>query len=105
MATLYTLPNLKEFTYHDIWEHTLNIRLTIVNVCINSTACMLPQIAGYTLPYDELIEIRERLGEIAPHLTRYDDIEPANFFTLAEKLVKVHNIEWNPSKPDTIGTD
>ena len=49
-----------------------------------------PQIAGYTLPYDELTELRERLNEIAPHLIRYDDIEPANFFALAEKLVKVY---------------
>lgn len=47
------------------------------------------QIAGYALPYDELSELRERLQEIAPHLIRYNDIEPANFFALAEKLVKV----------------
>lgn len=47
------------------------------------------QIAGYALPYDELSELRERLQEIAPHLIRYNDIEPANFFSLAEKLVKV----------------
>ena len=48
------------------------------------------QIVGSTLPYDELSEVRERLSEVAPHLTRYDDMEPANFFALAEKLLKVY---------------
>ena len=47
------------------------------------------QIAGYTLPYDEISEVRERLGEIAPNLLQYDDLQPANFFALAEKLMKV----------------
>ena len=56
----------------------------------------ISQIAGYTLPYDELSEVRERLNEVAPHLIRYDDIEPANFFALAEKLLKVQ-CHWNRS--------
>ena len=50
----------------------------------------IPQIAGYTLPYDEISEVRERLGEIAPNLLQYDDLQPANFFALAEKLMKVN---------------
>ena len=50
----------------------------------------IAQIAGYTLPYDEISEVRERLGEIAPNLLQYDDLQPANFFALAEKLMKVH---------------
>ena len=47
--------------------------------------------AGYTLAYvnDEISEVRERLGEIAPNLLQYDDLQPANFFALAEKLMKV----------------
>ena len=53
------------------------------------TELYLFQIAGYTLPYDELSDIRQRLIEVAPHLLRYDDLEPANFFALAEKLIKV----------------
>ena len=53
------------------------------------TELCLSQIAGYTLPYDELSDIRQRLIEVAPHLLRYDDLEPANFFALAEKLIKV----------------
>lgn len=48
----------------------------------------LSEIAGYTLPYEELSEVRQRLAEVAPHLTRYDHYEPANFFALAEKLMK-----------------
>ena len=44
--------------------------------------------AGYTLPYDEMSEFQERVMEVAPHLLKYDDIEPANFF--GEKLIKVH---------------
>ena len=47
------------------------------------------QIAGYTLPYDEMSEVRERLSEVAPNLVRYDVLEPANFFALAQKLMKV----------------
>ena len=33
--------------------------------------------------------------EVAPHLIRYGDIEPANFFALAEKLIKVFNDTTN----------
>ena len=49
----------------------------------------LSQIAGDTLPYDEISEVHERMGEIAPNLLQYDDLQPANFFALAEKLMKV----------------
>ena len=31
------------------------------------------------------------MAEVAPYLIRYDDIEPANFFALAEKLMKVQS--------------
>ena len=50
---------------------------------------LLSQITGNTLPYDELHHIQARLEELAPHLVRYGDMEPANFFGLAHKLVKV----------------
>lgn len=50
---------------------------------------LFSQITGNTLPYDELHHIQARLEELAPHLVRYGDIEPANFFGLAHKLVKV----------------
>ncbi|CAN3375438.1 hypothetical protein DIURU_002368 [Diutina rugosa] len=51
---------------------------------------------GATLPYDDLIAVRNRLGEIAPHLVRYDVIEPTSvdiaktgFAQLASKEVSV----------------
>ena len=50
---------------------------------------IISQIAGVPLAYEELDEIRARLGAVAPHLVRYGDVEPANFFALAHKLVKV----------------
>jgi len=45
--------------------------------------------AGITLPYDNLNEIRFRLEEVAPHLVRYGNVEPANFFTQALEIAKV----------------
>ena len=35
---------------------------------------------GETLPYDTLQDIRGRLNEVAPNLTRYGLVEEANFF-------------------------
>jgi len=46
----------------------------------------LSEIAGESLPYDSLAEIRGRLAEIAPNLTRYGDVEGANFFAQAAHL-------------------
>ena len=34
---------------------------------------------GTPLPYDSLDEVRTRLAELAPHLVRYDVIEPGSF--------------------------
>jgi len=45
--------------------------------------------AGITLPYDNLNDIRSRLEEVAPHLVRYGDVEPANFFRQALEVAKV----------------
>ena len=38
---------------------------------------------GTPLPYDSLDEVRTRLAEIAPHLVRYDHIEPSGFDRVA----------------------
>ena len=38
---------------------------------------------GTPLPYDSLDEVRTRLSEIAPHLVRYDHIEPSSFDRVA----------------------
>ncbi|XP_012152216.1 NADH dehydrogenase (ubiquinone) 75 kDa subunit [Megachile rotundata] len=48
----------------------------------------LSEICGVCLPYDNLMEIRGRLEEIAPHLVRYGNVEPANYFVQALELSK-----------------
>ncbi len=64
--------------------------------------CVL-QMCYVTPDYDTLAGVRERLEEIAPHLTRYDDMEAANFFKLAEKLAKVCTLQCSsPTPPDNI---
>ncbi|XP_071803111.1 NADH-ubiquinone oxidoreductase 75 kDa subunit, mitochondrial-like [Asterias amurensis] len=49
----------------------------------------LSEVAGQSLPYDELQEIRNRLTQVSPNLTRYGDVEEANFFAQAETMAKV----------------
>lgn len=49
----------------------------------------LSEIVGAKLPYDNLNQIRDRLDEIAPHLTKYGAVEGANYFKQAEQLSKV----------------
>ena len=44
------------------------------------------QVAGRTLPYDSLAGVRGRLQDVAPSLTRYNAIEPANFTALFPKI-------------------
>ncbi|KAK2147622.1 hypothetical protein LSH36_544g05042 [Paralvinella palmiformis] len=48
----------------------------------------LSEILGVTLPYDDLNEVRERLEEVSPNLTRYGDVEEANYFKQSEELAK-----------------
>lgn len=48
----------------------------------------LSEFCGVCLPYDNLMEIRARLEEIAPHLVRYGNVEPANYFVQALELSK-----------------
>ncbi|ENN77918.1 hypothetical protein HUJ04_007851 [Dendroctonus ponderosae] len=48
----------------------------------------LSEIVGAKLPYDNLTDIRNRLDEVAPHLTRYGEAENANFFKQAQDLAK-----------------
>ncbi|CAG5078793.1 Similar to NDUFS1: NADH-ubiquinone oxidoreductase 75 kDa subunit, partial [Cotesia congregata] len=46
----------------------------------------LAEFSGVDLPYDNLSEVRDRIAEIAPHLVRYGEVEPANFFAQALEL-------------------
>lgn len=47
------------------------------------------QLAGLPLGYDRLQEVRERLSEVSPNLTRYGDAEDANYFKQAMELSQV----------------
>ncbi|CAJ0940698.1 unnamed protein product [Ranitomeya imitator] len=46
----------------------------------------LSELAGVTLPYDNLDAVRNRLHEVSPNLVRYDDVEEANYFKQAVEL-------------------
>ncbi|XP_068447095.1 NADH-ubiquinone oxidoreductase 75 kDa subunit, mitochondrial-like [Clinocottus analis] len=46
------------------------------------------ELAGVTLPYDSLEEVRSRLAEVSPNLVRYDDVEEANYFKQANELAQ-----------------
>lgn len=41
------------------------------------------------LPYDTLNEVRDRLTDVCPSITRYEDLEEANFLVQASDLSKV----------------
>ena len=51
--------------------------------------CVCAQLAGVALPYDTVDEVRSRLAEVSPNLTRYDDVEGANYFKQANELASV----------------
>ncbi|XP_070786417.1 NADH-ubiquinone oxidoreductase 75 kDa subunit, mitochondrial-like isoform X2 [Enoplosus armatus] len=52
---------------------------------------VISELAGVTLPYDSLEEVRSRLAEISPNLVRYDDVEGANYFKQANELAMTVN--------------
>ncbi|KAK2710630.1 NADH-ubiquinone oxidoreductase 75 kDa subunit, mitochondrial-like [Artemia franciscana] len=49
----------------------------------------ISEVLGIPLPYDNHQEIRRRLTEISPNLTRYGDVEDANYFSQAVKLAEL----------------
>lgn len=49
----------------------------------------LSEILGHKLPYDTLNEVRARLEEVSPHLTRYGEAEDANYVAQAAELAKL----------------
>jgi len=46
----------------------------------------LSEVMGSKLPYDNLHELRKRMSEISPNLTKYGDVEEANYFSQAAEL-------------------
>ena len=57
------------------------------NDVISTLKCF--QILGVALPYEKLQDVRERLTEVSPNLTRYGDVEEANYFKQAQELATV----------------
>lgn len=51
------------------------------------------QIAGITLPYDNLQEIRQRMADISPTLVRCGQVEEANFFQQSVEIGKVRTTD------------
>ncbi|XP_035605889.1 NADH-ubiquinone oxidoreductase 75 kDa subunit, mitochondrial-like [Oncorhynchus keta] len=51
----------------------------------------ISELAGLTLPYETMDEVRDRLAEVSPNLVRYDDVEEANYFKQANELAKAVN--------------
>jgi len=49
----------------------------------------LSEVVGKKLGYDTLNEIRHRLTEVSPNLTRYGDVEDANYFSQAHTLTQM----------------
>uniref|UniRef100_A0A1I8JMF4 NADH-ubiquinone oxidoreductase 75 kDa subunit, mitochondrial n=1 Tax=Macrostomum lignano TaxID=282301 RepID=A0A1I8JMF4_9PLAT len=54
----------------------------------------LSELAGAPLPYDNLNQVRARMAQIAPHLTRYDSVEEANYFSQCLQLAKSVSFSW-----------
>lgn len=59
----------------------------------------LSEVSGQTLPYDDIRDLRHRLTAVSPTLTRYGDVEEANFFAQANSLAQL--VKSNFSK-DTL---
>ncbi|VVC36797.1 Hypothetical protein CINCED_3A003457 [Cinara cedri] len=49
----------------------------------------ISEFVGVKLPYDTLNEVRDRLTDVCPSMTRYGDLEQANFLAQASDLAKV----------------
>ncbi|XP_022109177.1 NADH-ubiquinone oxidoreductase 75 kDa subunit, mitochondrial-like [Acanthaster planci] len=58
----------------------------------------LSEVTGHSLPYDDIHEMRHRLTEVSPNLTKYGEVEDANFFAQAEALAKgvQSQLSWKP---------
>lgn len=58
----------------------------------------LSEMAGVSLPYDSLIDIRERMRTVAPNLLSMDEREPATFSALIKPELK-KEVSPDPFKP------
>ncbi|KFM81932.1 hypothetical protein X975_02652, partial [Stegodyphus mimosarum] len=61
----------------------------------------LSEVAGNRLPYDNLAQIRHRMEQVAPHLTRYGHAEEANFLTESSALFADQPLSLQSAALDT----
>jgi len=61
----------------------------------------LSEVAGHRLSYDNLAEIRNRMDQIAPHLTRYNQVEDSNYLAQSSELGFDRQINLDSSPLDT----
>jgi len=59
----------------------------------------LSEVAGHTLKYDTIQALRQRMSEISPNLTRYGDVEEANYFKQAQTLSQGVQQQLSTSTP------
>jgi NADH dehydrogenase (ubiquinone) Fe-S protein 1 len=52
------------------------------------------QVCGVSLRYNDIDQIRDRIEEVAPNLTRIDTIEEANYFKQNAELLKQHQASF-----------
>jgi NADH dehydrogenase (ubiquinone) Fe-S protein 1 len=55
----------------------------------------LSEYLGTGLPYDDLYDLRNRICELAPHLVKYDYLEPHGFENLILKLYENEKLNIN----------
>ncbi|KAL0274810.1 UNVERIFIED_CONTAM: hypothetical protein PYX00_002845 [Menopon gallinae] len=58
------------------------------------------ELAGKKLPYDTLVEIRRRIDQVSPNLTRYGLIQPSNFVELSLKMSESSQSQLQNSQID-----
>ncbi|GFT33628.1 NADH-ubiquinone oxidoreductase 75 kDa subunit, mitochondrial [Nephila pilipes] len=61
----------------------------------------LSELAGHKLPYDNISEVRHRMTQIAPHLTRYNHVEDSNFLNQSSAVVSDQPLNIDSNVIDT----
>ncbi|KAI9143005.1 hypothetical protein BKA69DRAFT_1123475 [Paraphysoderma sedebokerense] len=57
----------------------------------------LSELVGSTLPYDDVYALRDRMSEIAPHLTNVDKVEPVSMPNLGFGQIKMNGKASTPT--------
>ncbi|CAF1290213.1 unnamed protein product, partial [Didymodactylos carnosus] len=57
----------------------------------------LAEVCGLTLPYNDIDDVRSRIDQVAPNLTRINTIEEANYFKQNADLLQNHKTSFTDS--------